>query len=125
MVGTLGLVDRLDGPPPPVGLVAGGRILLLGLTRRRPAWAARCGRSPPTATGAAGWPALDLAAHGRLVDAGRRAWSGQRLLAGVHDVSDGGIGVALAEMSVSQRDRVPGRRHQRPTPGSSARRRPG
>ncbi len=30
VVGTLGLVDRLDDVPPPVGLIDGGRVLLLG-----------------------------------------------------------------------------------------------
>jgi phosphoribosylformylglycinamidine synthase subunit PurL len=98
VVGTLGIVDRLAGPPPPVGLVAGGRILLLG---------------SPQAPGLGGslWAlhahghrggrlaALDLDAHTRLLTL-LAGLIEARALAGVHDVSDGGIGVALAEMCV-------------------------
>jgi phosphoribosylformylglycinamidine synthase subunit PurL len=98
VVGTLGLVDRLDELPPGAGLVDGGRILLLGT---------------PSAEGLGGslWassirghrggrlPALDLELHSRLVDLVVRLVT-DRHLAGVHDVSDGGIGVAVAEMAV-------------------------
>ncbi len=98
VVAVLGLVDRLDAPPPPVGLVPGNQILLLGvqgdpglggslwaLTARRH----RGGRLAP----------LDLELHARLVTlvAGLVA---DRVVEGVHDVSDGGVGVALAEMAV-------------------------
>jgi phosphoribosylformylglycinamidine synthase len=98
VVGTLGLVDRLAGPPPGIGLVAGGRVLLLG-SYQSPGlggslWAL-------TAHGHRGGrlAGLDLAGHARLVDL-VRGLVGDRLVAGVHDVSDGGIGVALAEMAV-------------------------
>jgi phosphoribosylformylglycinamidine synthase subunit PurL len=98
VVGTLGLVDRLTGPPPGIGLAAGGRVLVLGPTE------------PPTLGGSL-WALtahghrggrladLDLAGHARLVDL-VRGLVGDACVAGVHDVSDGGIGVALAEMAV-------------------------
>jgi phosphoribosylformylglycinamidine synthase subunit PurL len=98
VVGTLGLVDRLTGLPPGIGLVGGGRVLLIG-SFESPGlggslWAL-------TAHGHRGGrlAGLDLAGHARLVDLVREL-VGDGLLAGVHDVSDGGIGLALAEMAV-------------------------
>jgi phosphoribosylformylglycinamidine synthase len=98
VVGTLGLVDRLDDVPPPVGLIDGGRVLLIG-PQEAPGlggslWASalrghRGGRLAP----------LDLDRHRRLVDLVIRLVR-ERLLSGIHDVSDGGIGVAVTEMAV-------------------------
>jgi phosphoribosylformylglycinamidine synthase len=97
VVGVLGVVDRLAGRPPGVGLVDGGRLLLLG--------------EPPAALGGSRWawdvrghrggrpPAVDLAAHDRLLALVRRLVA-DGLAAGVHDCSDGGLGLALAEMAV-------------------------
>jgi phosphoribosylformylglycinamidine synthase len=97
IVGTLGLVDRLEAPPPGVRLVAGSHILLVGteaatsLAGSR--WAVdlyghRGGRPP----------ALDLDRHRRLLALVAELAGG--LADGVHDVSDGGLGVTLAEMAV-------------------------
>jgi len=98
VIGMVGLIETLDRRPPGVGLVEGGPIVLLG---------------EPVALGLAGsrWadaahghrggtlPALDTATHlavahlvGALIGAGD--------LAGAHDVADGGLGLALAEMAV-------------------------
>ena len=78
IVGMLGIIDRLTAPPPVAALTDGTTLVLLGP--------------------AAGSP-LDYAAHksvcqlvAGLVNDG--------LVAGVHDVSDGGLVVALAEMAV-------------------------
>jgi phosphoribosylformylglycinamidine synthase len=106
VVGTLGLVDQLERPPPGAGLGEGSHILLVGtgdqagVSLAGSRWAVelrshRGGRLP----------ALDLAAHGRLVSViadlvGGMVAGGPATLDGVHDVSDGGIGVALAEMAV-------------------------
>jgi phosphoribosylformylglycinamidine synthase len=104
IVAVLGVVDRLDRRPPGVGLVDGGRLLVLGgaghqrdgqesagLPGSAWAWAhgARGGQFEP----------LDVAAH--LAVAGLvRQLVVDGLVAGVHDVAEGGLGLALAEMAV-------------------------
>jgi phosphoribosylformylglycinamidine synthase len=100
VVGTVGLIDVLDRRPPGVGLVDGGEILLLV-----------AGKVPATGLAGSRWaasrghlggelPALDLEAHGRLCTLVRDL-VGDHMLAGVHDISDGGLGVALAEMAIA------------------------
>jgi phosphoribosylformylglycinamidine synthase II len=97
VVGVLGLLDRLDRRPPSVGLIENGRLLLLGETVPSlggSLWALRAhgfrgGALPP----------LDLSAHARLL-AFVREVVGEGLVSGIHDVSEGGLGVALAEMAV-------------------------
>ncbi len=97
VVGVLGLVDHLADVPPGVGLAHGGRLILLGppapATLGGSQWAAtvrghRGGRLAP----------LDLSLHGRLLRL-VAGLVGDGLLAGVHDVADGGLGVALAELT--------------------------
>jgi phosphoribosylformylglycinamidine synthase len=100
VVGLLGVVDRLDAPPPGQGLFDGGRILLLGdastrsLVGSRWAWerGARGGELPPD----------DLAAVAAAADLVRMLVV-DGLVGAVHDVSDGGLAVALAEMAVAGR----------------------
>jgi phosphoribosylformylglycinamidine synthase subunit PurL len=111
VLGVLGLVDELRCRPPGIGWADGATVLLLG------ARAAGDG-GVPHPLGGSRWavelrgrrggtlPPLDLGAHRRVVDlvAGLVAESvtgGDGLLCGVHDVSAGGLGVALAEMAVS------------------------
>ncbi len=97
VVGVVGLIERLDARPPGVGLAEGGRVLLLGqtvLTLAGSLWALqvrghRGGTLPP----------LDLGLHARLTELVRGLVE-EGLAVGIHDVSDGGIGVALAEMAV-------------------------
>jgi phosphoribosylformylglycinamidine synthase len=110
VIGGLGLVDRLESRPPGVGWEEGAAVVLLQVPP--PAgpvllggsrWAVevrghRTGRLPP----------LDLASHRRVVDlvtqlVAEAVAGGRALLCGVHDVSAGGLGVALAEMAVSSR----------------------
>jgi phosphoribosylformylglycinamidine synthase II len=97
VVGTLGLVDRLERPPAGIGLTAGSRLLLLGggtPTLGGSLWALACRghRGGPLAP-------LDLAAHGRLLAVVANLVNGGTL-SGIHDVADGGLGLALAEMAV-------------------------
>jgi phosphoribosylformylglycinamidine synthase II len=96
VVGMVGLIDELHRRPPGARLVAGGRLLLLGDAPARSlggsAWARRHGHAGGRL------PEIDYARHRALVDLVRNLVS-DGLLEGVHDVSDGGLGVALAEMA--------------------------
>jgi phosphoribosylformylglycinamidine synthase II len=109
VLGTLGLVEVLAAPPPGIGWREGSSIVLLG--RRR-----AVGDSPHPLAGSR-WaverrevrsgilPQLDTGAHHRLVRlvaevVAEAVGGGPALLSGVHDVSSGGLAVALAEMAV-------------------------
>ncbi len=99
IVGLLGLVDRLERRPPGVTLAADAVVLLvgpegdrqLGLAGSRWAWerGARGGRLEP----------LDGAAVAAVAEVVRGAVA-DGLLIGVHDVADGGLGLALAELAI-------------------------
>jgi phosphoribosylformylglycinamidine synthase subunit PurL len=101
VVGVLGLIDRLDRVPPGVALAEGGRLLLLG-----PAAAPSLGGSlwARTVHGHRGGrlAPLDLEAHRALLGL-VAGLVNDGLVAGVHDVADGGLGVALGEMAVRSR----------------------
>jgi len=99
VVGTLGLVDSLTGPPPGMGLVAGQRVALIGpvdaVSLGGSRWAAeraghRGGRLAP----------LDLELHARLLPL-VAGLVNDGVVGGVHDVSEGGFALALAEMAMS------------------------
>jgi phosphoribosylformylglycinamidine synthase subunit PurL len=103
VVGTLGLVDRLERRPPGIGLGEGSSLVVVGAVGdlAQPASLAGC-RWAVDLRGHRGGrlPTLDLALHLRLLRLVEElVWSG--LVDGVHDVSEGGLGVALAEMAVS------------------------
>jgi phosphoribosylformylglycinamidine synthase II len=98
VVGTLGLVASLTAPPPTVGLVEGQRVVLVGSTAPvslgGSRWAVqvrgqRNGRPAP----------VDLALHARLLPL-VAGLVNDAVVGGVHDVSEGGVGVALAEMAL-------------------------
>ena len=98
VVGVVGLIDRLDDRPPAAALSPGRRIVVLGDTAAElggSEWAAGrhdlLGGMPPAA---------DLAAGARLCGL-VAALVGERAVAGVHDCSDGGLAVALAEMAIA------------------------
>ncbi|HEX7276610.1 MAG TPA: phosphoribosylformylglycinamidine synthase subunit PurL, partial [Acidimicrobiales bacterium] len=100
VVGVVGLIEVLDRRPPGGGLVDGGGIFLLaagdpaptGLAGSR--WAANRGHLGGEL------PSLDLEAHDRLCRV-VRALVRDELVAGLHDVSDGGLAVAVAEMAIA------------------------
>ena len=97
VVGLLGIVEPLTRRPPGAGLVEGGRLLLVGSTVDELSgsyWAANQGHR-----GRGSLPALDLEAVDRTAAAIRELVHAG-LLQGAHDVSRGGVGLALAEMAV-------------------------
>jgi phosphoribosylformylglycinamidine synthase len=79
VIGLLGMVDRIDRRPPGARLVDGHRIVLVG----------------PAPSGE-----LDLRAVSATADA-VRALVLDGALSGVHDVADGGLATALAEMAAA------------------------
>jgi phosphoribosylformylglycinamidine synthase len=96
VVGVVGVVDDLTAVPPPPALAAGSRIVLLGGTASElggSEWATAAGLrdgAPPEAD-----LAVAIAVH-ELV----RALVRERAVLGVHDCSDGGFAVAVAEMAI-------------------------
>jgi phosphoribosylformylglycinamidine synthase II len=99
VVGTLGLVDRLEPGTPTPGFADGSTVVLLGpsaVSLAGSRWAAQCRGA---GQGGGSLPPLDLESHGRLLQL-VVALVTERLVDGIHDVSDGGLGVALAEMAV-------------------------
>jgi phosphoribosylformylglycinamidine synthase len=100
VVGVLGIVDRLDRRPPGVTLADGARLVLLGSDL--------AGAPPSLAGSAVAWASgqkggslapFDGPAQTAVADL-VRSLVNEGALAGVHDCSSGGIGVALAELSV-------------------------
>ena len=96
VVAVMGVIDELTAPPPVVSLTAGEDVVLLG--------------RPSDHLGGSRWavdahdfrsrgvlPELDLVAH---VDLLLLLPELLPLVSGIHDVSEGGIGLALAEMAV-------------------------
>ncbi len=117
VLGVLGLVDAVQAPPPGLAWREGDTVVVLGA--RAAAGAAGAGVWPLAATqwaaerrdgrgtgGRGAVPAVDFAAHARVCAlvaamvadqvAGRAG-----LVHGVHDVSSGGLAVALAEMAAA------------------------
>ena len=112
VIGALGLVERLAARPPGIGWTEGSSVILLD--------GAGTGDGPerPVALGGSRWavevrgrrggllPPLDLVAHHRVcafvAELVAESVAGGRggLLKGVHDVSDGGLALTLAEMAV-------------------------
>jgi phosphoribosylformylglycinamidine synthase subunit PurL len=106
VIGALGLVDRLERRPPGPRWAVGSTVLLLH-PKGAPAGGLGGSRWAVERAGVAGGvlPALDLVAHARVVDlvaalVGEGVAGGEGLLDGVHDVSAGGLAVALAEMAL-------------------------
>ncbi|MCA1692253.1 MAG: hypothetical protein LC733_08670 [Actinobacteria bacterium] len=98
VIGLLGVLDVLERRPPGVGLIAEGEIVLLG---RRDGLTLAGSRWADAAHGHRGGalPQLDFQQHavlGALV----RDLATKGLVAGLHDVADGGLALAMAEMAV-------------------------
>jgi phosphoribosylformylglycinamidine (FGAM) synthase-like enzyme len=104
VVGTLGLRQSLQSRPPGAELAAGGDLWLLGpdegLSFAGSRWEAVAGVGADADPAPAGALApLDLQLHSRLLTLVAQLVNGFPLL-GLHDVSDGGVALALAEMAV-------------------------
>jgi phosphoribosylformylglycinamidine synthase len=97
VIGVLGAIPSLERTPPGPVLTEDGTVLLLGDPGARhlggSRWALAAG------VDAEGLPALDLEAHSRLLALVASLVNDAEVV-GVHDVSDGGLGAALAEMAV-------------------------
>jgi phosphoribosylformylglycinamidine synthase len=97
VVGVVGLIEQLDDVPPPARLVVGAHIVVLGETRAELGGSELARRHglqdglPPRADLVAALALHDLV-RGLVVD---------RVVAGVHDCSIGGLAVAVAEMAVA------------------------
>ena len=78
IVGMLGIIDRLTAPPPVAGLTDGSTLVVLGPRAGAP---------------------LDYAMHRSVCELVAGVVN-DAIVDGVHDVSDGGLAVALAEMAV-------------------------
>jgi len=111
VIGTLGLVDRLAHRPPGIAWAAGSAVVLLGSGDSGDA-------EDPHPLGASRWAVerrgrrggtlgrLDPAVHRRLLDlvtdlVTPTVAGGAGPLGALHDVSAGGLAVALAEMAVA------------------------
>jgi phosphoribosylformylglycinamidine synthase II len=113
VIGVVGLIDHLAARPPGVTLVEGDSLVLLDGGPGLPT------TNPPTHPSLAGsrWarelrhhrngtpPPLDLAGHTRLLGlvtelVAEGVAGGQGMVSGIHDVSGGGLGVALAELAI-------------------------
>ncbi|HET9077180.1 MAG TPA: phosphoribosylformylglycinamidine synthase subunit PurL [Acidimicrobiales bacterium] len=102
VVGTLGLVPALRRRPPGAGLTDGDDIVVVHAGGRPSLAGSRWAAEMHGHTGGR-LPAVDYDAHGRLVRlvAGLAAvGEGEQLVHGIHDVSEGGLALALAEMAV-------------------------
>jgi phosphoribosylformylglycinamidine synthase subunit PurL len=98
VIGVLGVIDELDDRPPPAALGSAQRIVVLGETAPElggSEWAAVVhgldGGMPPHAEPVVARTLHDLLA-GLVADG---------VVDGVHDCSDGGLAVALAEMAIA------------------------
>jgi phosphoribosylformylglycinamidine synthase len=96
-IGMVGLLDHVDRAVSSHARAAGDVVLVLGATRAElggsALWEACCGFVAGTP------PAVDLAAEARLVEFLVVAAS-RGLLRSAHDCSQGGLGVALAEVAI-------------------------
>ena len=97
IIGVLGVVDQLDRRPPGINLVEGGRLLLVGhgdTSLSGSLWAALHGHR-----GKGTLPSVELEHAKAAVDAVRDLVA-EGLVLGAHDVAQGGVGLALAELAV-------------------------
>jgi len=99
VIGMIGVVDELVRRPPGVRLVEGGVVVLLGEDFTEPPNLAGSRWADQLHAHRGGvLPVLDVARHAAVAQFVRSLVDGG-LLAGAHDIADGGLGLALAEMA--------------------------
>ena len=103
VVGTLGLVEHLERRPPGIALGSGDEILLIqSVASSYPTLAGSKWAADIHGHSGGELPEPDWDAHRRLL-ALTAALAREGSPTGIHDVSEGGVAVALAEMAVSSR----------------------
>ena len=90
IIGVLGVIDRLDRRPPGIGLVDGGRLILVGGRRPRAVGLAVGRPTGPPRPGHAADRRPRRRRRGRPASCG--SWSAPGLVQGAHDVAQGGVG---------------------------------
>ncbi|MGA2210448.1 MAG: phosphoribosylformylglycinamidine synthase subunit PurL [Acidimicrobiales bacterium] len=108
VVGIVGVIDRLSHRPPGIGLAEGADIVLVGGDGSPPGSLAALGGSrwarELRGESSGTLPELDFDGHRRVCElvrtlvAAECAGTATIRIAGLHDVSDGGLGVCLAEL---------------------------
>ncbi len=99
-VAMVGVIEELERPPAPGWVAAGDRVVLLGEDRGEFGGSAYLRLLHGVEAGRP--PAVDFAAERRLAALLRRLAAG-RLATSIHDVSTGGLAVALAEACFERR----------------------
>jgi phosphoribosylformylglycinamidine (FGAM) synthase-like enzyme len=100
IVGVLGLIDALRRRPPGLGLVDGGAVLLVGGTAPPSLAGSRWAWDRGATGGALPVPSLQaIRALAGLV----RGLVADGVVVGAHDVAEGGLVLALAELAVTAR----------------------
>jgi phosphoribosylformylglycinamidine synthase len=97
VVGTLGVVDRLERRPPGVHLTEGDRVLLVGPRSRELGGSRWAAATLNDGRPLGPLPALDLKTHTAVANVARGLVL-DGVASGVHDVADGGLAVALGEL---------------------------
>ena len=97
VVTVLGMVDRLERRPPGAVLVEGTVIVLLGARSADLGGSRWAVASSPEGLALGPLPVLDLRRHSSVC-ALVRTLVADDLLAGVHDIADGGLAVAIGEL---------------------------
>lgn len=97
VVGMLGMTETIEHAPPGMGLTEGHRLIVLG-----PEGAGLGGSQWARNNGATGGdlPELDYDVHLRVTEVTRKLVAAG-IVSAVHDVANGGLGVAIAEMAIA------------------------
>jgi phosphoribosylformylglycinamidine synthase len=98
VVAVLGVIDHLERRPPGTALHSGSALVLFGDSD--PSLAGSRWAVERHGHGGGMLPALDLGAHARLLALVAQLVSTEAVLTSVHDVSGGGLALALAEGAV-------------------------